>query len=102
MRRIILEPFRSKTSQRAQRYRVFFGDQLLIRDTWNPEFEAARRLVARGIIGPCEVWDRTLPYARSTIKDLEVAARLTIREDDRGLYPQPYVPFPTQLKETPS
>ena len=31
-------------------------DAVLIEDTWNPEFEACRALVARGVTGRLEVW----------------------------------------------
>ena len=53
--RITIEPTEIR-GERGQRYRVHYGDAVLIEDTWNPEFEACRALVARGITGRLDVW----------------------------------------------
>jgi hypothetical protein len=41
---------------RGQRYRVTHNGVTLIEITKNPEFDAARALLARGIVGQVEVW----------------------------------------------
>ena len=51
--RIVIEPT-SIRGERGQYYRVYFEGAVLIEDTWNPEFEACRALVARGITGRLE------------------------------------------------
>jgi hypothetical protein len=55
VRRIVIEPMTIR-GERGQCYRVYFEDAVLIEDTWNPEFEACRALVARGVAGRLEVW----------------------------------------------
>jgi hypothetical protein len=42
--------------ERGQYYLVYFEGAVLIEDTWNPEFEVCRALVARGVTGRLEVW----------------------------------------------
>ena len=53
--RIVIEPT-SIRGERGQYYRVYFRDAVLIEETWNPDFEAFRKLVARGFTAPPEVW----------------------------------------------
>jgi hypothetical protein len=36
-------------------YRVLYADEVLL-EHWNPEFEACRALLARGITGKLETW----------------------------------------------
>src|SRR5215467_7490381 len=42
--------------ERGQRFRVHFHGAVLIDETSNPEFEASRVLMARGVVGRLEVW----------------------------------------------
>ena len=49
--RIVIEPT-SIRGERGQYYRVYFRDAVLIEETWNPDFEAFRKLVARGFTAP--------------------------------------------------
>ena len=37
--------------ERGQYYRVHYDGSVLIDETWNPELEACRALLARGIVG---------------------------------------------------
>jgi hypothetical protein len=53
--RIVIEPTTIR-SERGQHYRFHFEDAVLIEETWNPEFQACRALVARGITGRLETW----------------------------------------------
>ena len=80
--RIVVEPFLRLTKRgerwvtRAQRYRVWFRGEVLIQDTWNPTFEAARQLVALRHQGRFEIWRPNGAYPCVT-GDLVTAAALT-------------------------
>jgi hypothetical protein len=74
---IIIEPTNVR-GQRGCHYRVLHAGEVLIEDTWNPEYDAARALVVRGIAGKVEV--RRDGKAASTM-DVEGAAKLTIVEN---------------------
>src|SRR5262245_29278865 len=62
--RIVIEPATIR-GDRGQYHRVYFQDGVLIEDTWNPEFEACRALVARGVTGRLEVWRAGAAYPGS-------------------------------------
>jgi hypothetical protein len=64
---------------RGQRYRVTHNGVLLIGSTKNPEFDSARALLARGIVGQVEVWRHDVNYPAMRF-DVEKAAKLTIEE----------------------
>ncbi len=77
--------------ERGQHYRVHHAGEVLIEDCWNPEYDAARALLAKGVTGKVEVW-RGDQHA-STI-DVEVAAGLTVVENaNSGPRLAPWVPF---------
>ena len=78
--RITIEPTGVR-GERGCRYRVLYGGEIVIWDTWNPEYDAARALVAMGVTGKVEVW-RDGKVA-STM-DIEGAAKLTISENAQG------------------
>ncbi|HET6926050.1 MAG TPA: hypothetical protein VFI48_04265 [Hyphomicrobiaceae bacterium] len=80
-RRIVIEPTTIR-GERGQRYRVRFGGEILIEDTWNSEFEACRALVARGCTGPFEVWRVGKAHSDMLIPDVKVGARWTVLEND--------------------
>jgi hypothetical protein len=61
-------------------YRVMYADEVLL-EHWNPEFEACRALIARGITGKLETWPPGGTYP-ALILDIEKAARLTVEESD--------------------
>jgi hypothetical protein len=42
--------------EHGQRYRLHFQGAVLIEDCWNPELDACRALVVRGLAGRLEVW----------------------------------------------
>jgi len=58
------------------RYRVTHNGVTLIESTKNPEFDSARALLARGIVGQLEVWRRGPSFPAMRL-DIEKAARLT-------------------------
>jgi hypothetical protein len=78
--RIVIEPTGIR-GERGQRYRVRFGGEVLIADTWNPEFEACRALAARGFTGPFEVWRVGKAHPDMLIPDIEEGARWTVLEN---------------------
>jgi hypothetical protein len=82
--KIILEPFvkTSPSDTPAQRYQVWHGDSILIENTTNPEYEACRALLSKGITGRLETWRKDKPYP-CMILDIEKAAGLTIQETDK-------------------
>ena len=84
----------------GQRYRVYFQDAVLIEDTWNPEFEACRALVARGVTGRLEVWRAGKTYPDLIVPDIEEGARWTVVENDReGPVIKRWEPFPDHLQQ---
>ena len=68
---------------RGQRYRVTHNGVTLIESTKNPEFDSARALLARGIVGQVEVWRHGASFPAMRL-DIEKAAKLTIEDGDRS------------------
>jgi hypothetical protein len=75
--RIVIEPTFIR-GERGVHYRVRYADEVLIEDTWSPEYDAARALLALGITGKAEVW-RDGKVASTMAVDL--AAETTIVEN---------------------
>jgi hypothetical protein len=71
--RITIEPTRL-TGEKAQRYAVRLGDEILLEAAQHPEFEACRALVTRGLAGRLEVWRMGGEYPSVIIPDLAAAA----------------------------
>jgi hypothetical protein len=53
--RIVIEPTGVR-GERGCHYRVLNAGEVLIWDTWSPEYDAARALLALGVTGRVEVW----------------------------------------------
>src|SRR5262245_39728498 len=102
--RIVIEPT-SIRGERGQYYRVYFRDDVLIEDTWNPEFEACRALVARGVTGRLEVMRPSADFPDRLIRglifpDIEEGARWTVVENDKeGPVIRRWVPYPDHLHQ---
>ncbi len=64
------------------RYRASVGNYVLVNSSREPEFDAARRLVALGVKGNAETWrpGATAPAMRF---DIELAAGVTVEESER-------------------
>lgn len=78
---------------------MYFEGAVLIEDTWNPEFEACRALVTRGITGRLEVWRADKPYPCLIFPDIEEGARWTVEESDTvGPRIVRWKPFPDTLQ----
>jgi hypothetical protein len=78
---VVIEPTHI-SGERGQWYRVHHGGAVLIEHTWNPEYDAARALVAKGVTGRVEVWRAGKPHADTTFI-AERAAKLTIEENEK-------------------
>jgi hypothetical protein len=61
-------------------YLVMYAGEVLL-EHWNPEFEACRALLARGITGKLETWRPGGTYP-ALILDIQKAAKLTVEESD--------------------
>jgi hypothetical protein len=80
-------------AERGQHYRVYYQDAVLIDNTSNPEFEACRALLERGITGRLEVWRHGGSFP-GLILDIARAARLTVEESATvSARIVPWVPF---------
>ena len=72
------------------RYSVLYDGKLLVDRSRDPECNAARALLAKGITGKLTMLDGKTGKPRSII-DVEKAARLTVSEENRdGLRFRPY------------
>jgi hypothetical protein len=84
--------------ERGQRYRVHFEGSVLIEDCWNPERDACRALVVRGLAGRLEVWRLGADYPGLVIRDIGAAAFRTVRENEKmGPRFGPWTPHPENL-----
>jgi hypothetical protein len=68
-------------TENGQRYRVSWAGKTLIESTRNPEHDACRALLARGITGRLEVWRAGTTFPASSI-DIERGAGWTISETE--------------------
>jgi hypothetical protein len=77
----------------GQRYRVTHAGEVLSESTWNPEFEACRALLERGITGKLQVWRPGKAYWGMQL-DIERGAGLTVREtEEEGPYIARWRPY---------
>jgi hypothetical protein len=83
--RIVIEPTGIR-GERGQRYQVRFEGEILIEDAANPELEACRALVVRGLAGRLDVWRAGEPHPSIIIPDIAVAAFRTVKEYWPGAY----------------
>jgi hypothetical protein len=83
--RIQIEPTTIR-GERGQRYRVHYEGAVLIDETSNsnPEFEACRALLARGIAGRLEVWRFGKSHADMLISDIAKTAEWTVEENEKS------------------
>ena len=85
---------------RGQYYRVHYRGAPLIDETWNPEFEACRALLARGIAGRLEVWRFAKSHPDTLVPDIEKAADGTVKENEsRGPHFGRWQPRPEDLSQ---
>jgi hypothetical protein len=83
----------SPVTKCLDRYSVSFDGEVIVVSSRTAEMDAARVLLARGIKGPLTFLDATSGKPR-VIVDIEKAAKLTVREDRRGMSFVKYRPMP--------
>jgi hypothetical protein len=81
--RIQIEPTTIR-GERGQYYRVHYEGAVLIDETWNPELEACRSLLARGIMGRLEVWRCGKSHPDMLVPNIPKAAEWTIEESEKS------------------
>jgi hypothetical protein len=79
--RVEIEP--TTLGERGPRYRVTYGNAVLIEGTRNPELDACRRLLGLGLTGRLEVWRKGKTHPDVMIADITRGAQLTVEEGDR-------------------
>jgi hypothetical protein len=67
---------------RGQYYRVHYRGAPIIDETWNPELEACRALLARGIVGRLEVWRASKSHPDMIVPDIAKVAEWTVVENE--------------------
>jgi hypothetical protein len=80
--RIQIEPTTIR-GERGQYYRVHYEGAVLIDETWNPELEACRALLARGIVGRLEVWRSGKSHPDMLVPDITKAAQWSVEESGK-------------------
>ena len=97
--RIYIEPTTIR-GERGQYYRVHYRGAPLIDETWNPEFDACRALIARGIVGRLEVWSFGKNHPDMLLPDIAKAAKWTVKENEtRGPHFVSWQPRPEDLSQ---
>jgi hypothetical protein len=81
--RIEIEPTTIR-GERGQYYRVHYEGAVLIDETWNPELEACRALLARGIAGRLEIWRCGKSYPDMLVLNIAKAAEWTVEENEKS------------------
>lgn|SRR5215471_406352 len=81
--RIYIEPTTIRGG-RGQNYRVDYQGSVLIDEAWNPELEACRALLARGIVGRLEAWRFGKDHPDMLIADIAKAAEWTVEENEKS------------------
>jgi hypothetical protein len=80
----LLHPKAKPTSKHWHAYDVTLGGEMVVTDSRDPEFDAARALLARGIVGVAVFVDANTGKARIRI-NIEKAAKTRTYEDCRGI-----------------
>jgi hypothetical protein len=97
--RIHIEPTTIR-GERGQYYRVHYEGAPLIDETWNPELEACRALLTRGIVGQLEVWGFGKSHPDMLVPDIAKAAEWTVKENEtRGPHFVRWQPRPEDLSQ---
>ena len=83
----------SNPTRKHDRWNVWAGKQLVVEGSKDPEHDACRELLKKGITGSAVFWHRgsTDPAMKMVI---EWGARYTVRETQSGLKRIPYRVFP--------
>jgi hypothetical protein len=79
--RVLIEP----THRNAVRqfYKATLDGEVIVAQSWNPEFAACRVMKKRGLTGGVEFFWAGVPYPGLIVRDLAKGARLCVIEEDR-------------------
>jgi hypothetical protein len=80
------------------RYSVSFHDEIVVENSRDPELDAARALVRRGLTGSVKIIDASGKH-RSTIPDIVRASRLRTREGPLRFSAYETLPEPSSADE---
>jgi hypothetical protein len=80
---------------RPGRYDVRLGEEVIVRGSRDPEHDAARALLARGITGPMTT-TRANGVVCMRFASIEKTAQLTISETDEGFKVRRWEAFPRE------
>jgi hypothetical protein len=79
--RVVIEPTHRKAGR--QFYRASLNGEIIVAQSWSPEFAACRTMQKRGLTGRVEFFWAGVPYPGLIVRDLAKGARLRVIEDDR-------------------
>jgi hypothetical protein len=89
--RILIEPTHRKAGR--QFYKASLNGEVIVAQSWSPEFAACRTMQKRGLTGRIEFFWPGVPYPGLIVRDLAKGARLrVIEEDRRGPAPKEWRP----------
>ena len=78
--RVLIEPTHRKAGR--QFYRASLNGEVIVAQSWSPEFTACRTMQKRGFSGRVEFFWAGVPYPGLIVPDLAKGARLRVIEDD--------------------
>jgi hypothetical protein len=79
--RVLIEPTHRKAGR--QFYTASLNGEVIVAQSWSPEFAACRTMQKRGLTGRVEFFWAGVPYPGLIIRDLAKGARLCVIEEDR-------------------
>ena len=83
----------TKVTNKTTMYRVWYKNKVLLESSRDPEYEACRELLRRGITGKLVTFSLGNDVPRMKM-DIEKAAKRTCVEPNRGrIRTQPYKPY---------
>ena len=79
--RVLIQPTHRKAGR--QFYKARLNGEVIVAQSWSPEFTACRTMKKRGLVGRVEFFWAGVPYPGLVIRDLDKGARLRVIEEDR-------------------
>src|SRR5262245_66351520 len=79
--RVLIEPTHRKAGR--QFYRASLNGEVIVAQSWSPEFTACRTMKKRGFVGRVEFFWAGVPYPGLVIRDLDQGARMRVIDEDR-------------------
>ena len=79
--RVLIEPTHRKAGR--QFYKASLNGEVIVAQSWSPEFTACRAMSKRGLVGRVEFFWAGVPNPGLVIRDLDKGATLRVIEEDR-------------------